>query len=296
MKKTITSETAIYGIIGKPVNHSLSPTIHNTVFQLAGIDAVYLPFSVDASRLGDAATGLRTLSISGVNVTIPHKETIIPYLDQLDETAANIGAVNTITIRDGRLLGSNTDWSGFIDSLERHRLKVDNSRVAVLGSGGSARAVLYALGKKNCKEIEIFNRTFEKAEALAERFNQLFPSSRFEAWQLEDFFQDEYRQVRDEIPELVIDTLPRTMPFNPPRWLWHKRQAVYYTINYGSAAANKNSPAGWRYIEGLDMLICQAMRSFLLWMGELFSPTTIRELYGQAYKNIRSGFDLVPYS
>jgi len=136
MKKTITSETAIYGIIGKPVNHSLSPAVHNAVFQLAGIDAVYLPFPVESSSLEAAAAGLRALGISGANVTIPHKEAVIPCLDQLDEAAAGIGAVNTVTVRDGRLLGGNTDWSGFADSLERHQLKVNDCRAPVRGGGG----------------------------------------------------------------------------------------------------------------------------------------------------------------
>lgn len=289
MKKTITSETAIYGIIGKPVNHSLSPTIHNTVFQLAGIDAVYLPFPVEASQLGDAAAGLRALGVNGVNITIPHKEAIIPYLDQLDEATANIGAVNTVTVRGGQLLGNNTDWSGFSDSLERHHLKVDNCRVAVLGGGGSARAILYALGEKNCKEIEIFNRTFEKAAALAERFNRHFSTNRFKACQLGNFFQDNYRQMEEEIPELIVDTLPGTMPFTPPRWLQHRRRpAVYYTINYGPAAAGKNAPEGWQRIDGLDMLTCQAMRSFLLWMDGQFSLTEAQKLYGKIYEDIRS--------
>ncbi len=289
MKKTITSETAIYGIIGKPVNHSLSPTIHNTVFQLAGIDAVYLPFPVEASQLGDAAAGLRALGVNGVNITIPHKEAIIPHLDQLDEATANIGAVNTVTVRDGQLLGNNTDWSGFSDSLERHHLKVDNCRVAVLGGGGSARAILYALGEKNCKEIEIFNRTFEKAAALAERFNRHFSTNRFKACQLGNFFQDNYRQMEEEIPELIVDTLPGTMPFTPPRWLQHRRRpAVYYTINYGPAAAGKNAPEGWQRIDGLDMLTCQAMRSFLLWMDGQFSLTEAQKLYGKIYEDIRS--------
>jgi len=289
MRKDITGETVIYGIVGKPIDHSLSPAIHNTVFHRAGINAVYLPFPVENSRLGEAAAGLRALNIHGANVTIPYKAAIIPFLDRLDGAAAEIGAVNTIIVRSGQLLGANTDWSGFADSLEQHRLKVDDCRVAVLGGGGSARAILYALGEKNCKEIEIFNRTFEKAAALAERFNRHFPASRFTARRLEDFFQDDYRRLEEEIPALIIDTLPGTMPFDPPRWLRHRRgSATYYTINYGPAAAGKKSPAGWRRLDGLDMLISQARRSFLLWMGDQFSPSEARKLYGKVYEDLRS--------
>ncbi|MCK4378677.1 MAG: shikimate dehydrogenase [Deltaproteobacteria bacterium] len=289
MWKHITSETLIYGIMGKPVNHSLSPKIHNTVFRLAEIDAVYLPFQVASSRVEAAIAGLRALNISGVNVTIPHKEAVFKYLDQLDDAARHIGAVNTITIRDGRLFGANTDWSGFADSLERHQLNPAGRRIAVLGSGGSARAVLYALGENNCKEIEIFNRTFEKAVAMAGRFSRLFPETRFKASQLEDFFQDGQRQSAAKIPDMVIDTLPGSIPFNPPEWLQRDGdQGVYYTINYGPAAERKKAPAGWTRINGLEMLIHQAMRSFLIWMGNRFSLTEAEKLYEKAFEDLRS--------
>jgi shikimate dehydrogenase len=285
MWKHITSETLIYGIIGKPVNHSLSPKIHNTVFHLAGIDAVYLPFPVASSQVEAAIAGLRALNISGVNVTIPHKEAVFKYLDQLDDAARHIGAVNTISIRDGRLFGANTDWNGFADSLKRHQLNPAGRRIAVLGSGGSAKAVLYALGENNCKEIEIFNRTFEKAVAMAGRFSRLFPETRFKACQLEDFFQDGQRQSVAKIPDMVIDTLPGSIPFNPPaRLLRDGGQAIYYTINYGSAAERKIAPAGWTRIDGLEMLIRQAVRSFLIWMGNRFSLTEAEELYEKAFE------------
>ena len=289
MWKHITSETLIYGIMGKPVNHSLSPKIHNIVFRLAEIDAVYLPFPVSSSQVEAAIAGLQALNISGVNVTIPHKEAVFKYLDQQDDAARHIGAVNTITIRDGRLFGANTDWSGFADSLKRHQLNPAGQRIAVLGSGGSARAVLYALGENNCKEIEIFNRTFEKAVAMAGRFGRFFPETRFKARQLEDFFHDGQRQSAAKIPDMVIDTLPGSIPFNPPEWLLRDGgQAIYYTINYGSAGLRKTAPAGWTRIDGLDMLVRQAMRSFLIWMGDQFSLTEVEELYEKAFKDLRS--------
>ena len=289
MWKYITSETLIYGIMGKPVNHSLSPRIHNTVFRLAGIDAVYLPFPVASSRVEAAVAGLQALNISGVNITIPHKEAVFKYLDQLDNAARHIGAVNTITIRDGCLFGANTDWSGFADSLEHHQLNPAGQRIAVLGSGGSAKAVLYALGENNCKEIKIFNRTIEKAVAMADRFSQLFPETRFKASQLEDFFQDEQRQSAAKIPDMIIDTLPGSIPFDPPAWLQRDNgHGVYYTINYGSTGLRKIAPAGWKRIDGLEMLIRQAMRSFLIWMGNRFSLTEAEKLYGKAYDDIQS--------
>jgi len=289
MEKDISHETAIYGIMGKPLSHSLSPKIHNTVFRQAGIDAVYLSFPVAPSRVEAAVAGLQALNIRGVNVTIPHKEAVFDCLDQLDDAARDIGAVNTITIRDGQLFGANTDWNGFVDSLERHQLNPADRRIAVLGSGGSARAVLYALGGKNCKEIEIFNRTIEKAVTMADRFSRRFPKTRFKACHLEEFFQDGQRQSAIKIPDMVIDTLPGSIPFNPPKWLHRNdKSAVFYTINYGSAAKRKKAPAGWKKIDGLEMLIRQAMRSFLIWMGDRFTLAEAESLYEKVYQDLRT--------
>lgn len=289
MREDITRKTAIYGIMGKPLNHSLSPKIHNTVFRRAGIDAVYLPFPVEPERLAEAVAGLPVLSISGVNVTIPHKEAVVACLDQVDDDARAIGAVNTITVMHGKLRGSNTDWRGFNDSLERYQFNPAGRRAAVLGSGGSARAVLYALGEKNCKEIELFNRTFEKAAATTESFNRLFPGSRFKACRLEDFFQDDYRRATDEIPELLIDTLPGTIPFDPPGWLQKiGKPAVFYTVNYGPGGLQKKAPAGWERLDGLDMLVRQAMRSFLIWMGNRFTLAEAEKLYMEVYRELES--------
>jgi len=290
MEKGITSETLIYGIMGKPLKHSLSPKIHNAVFRQAGIDAVYLPFPVASSRVEAAIAGLQALNISGVNVTIPHKEAVLESLEQVDDAARDIGAVNTITIRDGRLLGANTDWRGFADSLERHQLNPAGRRIAVLGSGGSARAILYALGEKNSKEIEIFNRTFEKAVSMANHFTRLFPETRFKACRLRNFFDDNHRQKAAKITYyMVIDTLPGGVSFDPPEWLHRKgKKAVFYTINYGSAAKRKKIPTGWKGIDGLEMLIRQAMRSFLIWMDGRFSPAEAEKLYGKVFEDLRS--------
>ena len=289
MKKDITSETLIYGIMGKPLKHSLSPKIHNAVFQQAGLDAVYLSFPVASSQVEAAIAGLQARNISGINVTIPHKEAVLKYLEQVDDAARDIGAVNTITIRDGRLFGANTDWSGFADSLEHHQLNPAGRRIAVLGSGGSARAIIYALGEKNCKEIEIFNRTFEKAVSMTDHFSRLFAKTRFKACHLEDFFQEGRRRSGAKIPDMVIDTLPGAVSFDPPQWLQQKRKkAVFYTINYGSAAKRKKVPAGWTGIDGLEMLIRQAMRSFLIWMGGRFSAAEAEVFYEKVYRDLRS--------
>ncbi|MGC8529455.1 MAG: shikimate dehydrogenase [Leptospirillia bacterium] len=159
----------LFAIIGHPVAHSLSPRFQQAAFDAAGIDAAYLPFDIPPENLPHAIDAIRTLGISGVNVTIPHKEAILPLLDELSPTAKELGAVNTVTLSEGRLLGDNTDAPGFLSFLEKfldtNRLALPSSAV-VFGAGGSARSVLWALSRRHVSRILIVNRTKERGAAL----------------------------------------------------------------------------------------------------------------------------------
>ncbi|MBW1645910.1 MAG: shikimate dehydrogenase [Deltaproteobacteria bacterium] len=287
---SISSETSIYGLIGRPLRRSLSPRIHNTVFRRAGLNAVYLPFTVLGARLAEAAAGIRALGISGINVTIPWKEAILPHIDEISPAAAAIGAVNTISNRDGRLAGDNTDWQGFADSLASHGCDPAGGRAAVLGAGGAARAVLYALGKKNCQEIVIFNRTTEKAAALADHFAGQWPATAFTARPLSDFFAG--RQGAAGF-RLVVDTLPAAAgPELFREWpaAGGSREAgtIFYTINYRVAALEKAVPPGWRFIDGLEMLVRQAAASYLAWNPGLSDADGIRGQYLRLLPELRA--------
>lgn len=160
----------VYGIIGDPVSHSLSPVMHNTAFRTKGIKAVYGAFRVEAKELSKAIEGLRALNISGVSVTIPHKEEVINFLDEVDPIAREIGAVNTIINRAGKLFGTNTDWLGVKGAFEERGIELRGKRVTILGAGGSTRAIIFALKQCGVEEITIYNRTFERAKILAEKF------------------------------------------------------------------------------------------------------------------------------
>ena len=161
----------VFGIIGDPVSHSLSPAMHNAALRELGIKGVYGAFQVKRESLKEAIEGIRALNISGVSVTLPHKEAVIPFIDFVDEVAQKIGAVNTILNKEGRLLGYNTDWIGVLRSFEERGINVEGKRVSILGAGGASRAVIFALKKAGAKEICIYNRTFDKAKALAEEFD-----------------------------------------------------------------------------------------------------------------------------
>jgi shikimate dehydrogenase len=164
---------ALAGVIGMPVAHSRSPTIHNFWLKAHGIRGAYVPLAVKPSRLEDALDGLIALGFRGCNVTMPHKQTAMPMLDQVNETARRIGAVNTIVVEDdGTLSGFNNDGNGFIQSLKDARpgWRADEGPILLLGAGGASRAVVVALLENGAREIRIANRTAEKARAIAEEF------------------------------------------------------------------------------------------------------------------------------
>jgi 3-dehydroquinate dehydratase/shikimate dehydrogenase len=156
--------TSLYGVIGDPIGHSLSPLMHNAAFAARGLNAVYLPFRV--RKLDDFLAAVRAFGISGFSVTLPHKESILKRLDGCDSLAAEIGAVNTVEVRGGgRLYGYNTDYAGVLRAMERH-VPLARSRVLLVGAGGSARAAAFALARKGA-EVFIWARREEKARALA---------------------------------------------------------------------------------------------------------------------------------
>ena len=157
--------TALCGILLHPAGHTRSPAMHGAAYALLGLDAAYLAFDVPPDGLEAAVAGLRALGARQLSVSIPHKETILSLLDAVDDTAQAIGAVNTVVLRDGRLLGSNTDWLGAVHALEQ-RGSLAGRRAVVLGAGGTARAVAYGLALRGAS-VRVLNRTVSRAEALA---------------------------------------------------------------------------------------------------------------------------------
>jgi shikimate dehydrogenase len=163
----ITGAAPVYGILGRPVAHSLSPVMHNAAFHFLGLNAVYVPFAV--RDLAQAVQGLRGLNLSGVSVTIPFKEDIISLLDEVDDKARLIGAVNTVINRDGWLWGGNTDWKGALTALQEQTELVGQS-VLVLGAGGVGRAIAYAVRQAG-GELTVTDLDYAKAQTLAQQFD-----------------------------------------------------------------------------------------------------------------------------
>ncbi|WP_042458618.1 shikimate dehydrogenase [Neobacillus dielmonensis] len=158
----------LFAVIGDPIAHSMSPVMHNDLFAIYQINATYLPFRVKADDLEDAVKGLRALGIGGFNVTVPHKQRIIPYLDEVDELAQAIGAVNTVVNANGKLIGYNTDGPGFLTGLASIFPTVEGKKILIIGAGGAARAIYFTLAKEKPCAIDITNRTVDKAKDLIE--------------------------------------------------------------------------------------------------------------------------------
>lgn len=178
-----TTKTLV-GLLGHPVGHSLSPVMHNTAFQLLGLPYFYTAFDVLPDQLEQAVQGIRAMGIRGVNVTIPHKVAVMPFLDEIDILARQIGAVNTIVNENGRLIGTNTDGEGYVKSLlEETGLTLSDQVVTMFGAGGAARAVAFTLAQRGVREIRIVNRSRERATRLVEH---LKPHVRAVAFPLEE--------------------------------------------------------------------------------------------------------------
>ncbi|HHW36860.1 MAG TPA: shikimate dehydrogenase [Bacillales bacterium] len=157
----------LFGLLGHPVGHSMSPIMHNDQFSFLGLDYCYHAFDVHPNELENAVNGIRTLGLSGFNVTIPHKVEIMKYLDEIDEEALQIGAVNTVMNRNGKLYGYNTDGKGFAVSLQTIAgSDFLNKKMLIVGAGGAARGIFVTLARMEANAIDIANRTVEKAEQL----------------------------------------------------------------------------------------------------------------------------------
>ncbi|WP_404428781.1 shikimate dehydrogenase [Sutcliffiella horikoshii] len=161
---------SLYGVIGSPIAHSMSPLIHNNAFLQNGMDAHYHAFHVEPDQLETAVAGMRALGVTGFNVTIPHKEAIIPLLDSVEDAALQIGAVNTVVNKDGKLIGYNTDGRGYVEAL-KEVVGLKDKHVLIIGAGGAARAIFYTLALEEGIQLDICNRTVSKSEDLIKEFS-----------------------------------------------------------------------------------------------------------------------------
>ncbi|MBM4305962.1 MAG: shikimate dehydrogenase [Deltaproteobacteria bacterium] len=260
----IDAQTELYGIIGNPVRHSLSPIIHNGAFRRMGLNAVYLAFEVN--DLEEAIGGVRELGLRGVSVTLPFKTQILPYLDQIEGVASKIRAVNTILNEGGRMIGHNTDWEGALQALET-KVDLKGKRVILLGAGGAARAIGFGLKEKGCQVI-IFNRSQNRAKILAKELGCFHhPLSSFEemdgdilvnATSVGMYPLDAESPIPKEILEegmVVMDIVYRPLQ---------------------TRLLREAAERGCMTIDGLEMLAHQGAAQLEIWTGKKPNPLEIK--------------------
>lgn len=169
----VSLNTKLVGIFGNPVSHSLSPIMHNDWFAKYKLNYLYLAFDVLPQNLKSAVNSIKTLNIVGVNITVPHKIEVMKYIDEIDDSAKQIGSVNTIVNKNNKLYGYNTDWQGFIEDLKSKKIELKNKKVLVIGAGGASKAILYALNKLKVKQIYLTSRTFAKVKSISKKYKNI---------------------------------------------------------------------------------------------------------------------------
>ena len=278
--------TRLAAVVANPIKHSISPFIHNSAFEATNTNGVYLAWEVDAAELAETVANIRRYQMYGINLSMPYKEQVIPYLDQLSEEACLIGAVNTVVNREGTLIGYNTDGKGFFKSLPS--FKISKKRLVLLGAGGAAKAILAQAILDGVSQISVFVRSssMEKTRLYLEKIQNV-TGFRIDLFALEDVqdLQDSITQAdllvnatsvgmdgsSQPIPTSIV--LPEKLlvadviyqPFETPFLKWAKEQ-------------------GNQSINGLGMLLYQAAEAFELWAGKEMPTDQIWELLKQKYQ------------
>lgn len=286
---------SLYGIIGDPVLHSASPVVHNTAFQHLGISAVFMAWQINPKLLPMAIQAVRALKISGLAVTLPHKEKVIPFLDKLSIAAQRLGAVNTLYWEDDALVGHNCDIIGFMQPLRKRPCP---QNALILGAGGAARAALGGLlALPGIEIITVCARREEQAKALISSLNQNRPTAQgqpdpiwteFDSPDIEcpnpnwadlkpmpkqpQIKTATWEQRNDIQADLIVNATPLGLdtaePAQSPRNIFGKKGLAYDLIYNDTPFLQAAQKSGWDAINGREMFICQAAEQFKIWTGQ----------------------------
>ena len=269
--------TQLCGILLHPAGHTLSPILHRSAYDELGLDAVYLPFDVPADALPAAVSGMRALGIRQLSISIPHKQAVLGLADEISEDARRIGAANTLTRIGDRIRADNTDWLGVCRTLEAMG-PWQGRRATVLGAGGAARAVVFALLELGM-EVTVSNRTPERARRLAQELGAR-------------------TQAQPKAPDLLVNATPLGMDPNPgdtpcPSGRLAPETTVFDTVYrpLETRLLREARERGCRTQDGLDMLVHQAVEQLRLWSGRSADPVQLR---GAAEEALRKGPEAPP--
>ncbi|MCP5099784.1 MAG: shikimate dehydrogenase [Chloroflexi bacterium] len=297
----INGKTQLVGLFGWPVSHSFSPAMHNAAATALGLNWVYLPMAVHPDDVETAVRSLPALGFRGINITVPHKQTILPFLDAISTGAKALKAVNTIVVEwpttdngkrlsanEAGLVGYNTDWSGFMADLDELGIDVSGRDCIVIGAGGSARAVAYGLGTVGGR-VQVLSRRIEQAEKLVADLRPFFVDGVLQERPL--------TQLSDAVANctapLIVNTTPVGMSPNIGESPWPQTlevpdNAIIYDLVYNPAQTSfmqQAEAAGCRAINGLGMLVHQGALAFQLWTGKMPNVQLMRETIMRLNKN-----------
>jgi len=274
----ISGKTGICGIIGDPIEHTMSPVMHNAAFKKLGIDCRYLPFRVTAEDLGAAISGLRALNIRGLNVTIPHKTAVIPFLDKLDASAERMDAVNTIVNDGGVLVGYNTDAAGFLQALLEKGVEPAGKNVVVLGAGGASKGISFILAERGA-HLAVLNRHLDRAEDLVRRISQVIGSKAETMALSEANLAAVLARADILINTTSVGMVPGVAETPAPSGLL-RPGLIVFDIVYNpirTRLLREAEAVGARIIGGLEMLAWQGALAFEKWTGRKAPVDLMRE-------------------
>ncbi len=270
----ISGKTKVAGLFGYPVEHSLSPAMHNAAFEHLRLDCCYVTFLVRPESLEDAVKGIKAMNLMGVNVTVPHKERVIPFLDEISEEVSFIGAANTVKNSDGKLIGYNTDGRGFMQSLSEESLNVAGKNILIIGAGGASRAIGYYL----CREasmVHLYDVDSEKASLLQTHLNNIRGNTLqadSKALKNKGFFSS---------IDVIINATPLGLKPDDPlpvdKSLLTSGHAVCDLIYKETPLLKAASDIGCKTMDGLGMLLWQGIFAFELWTGIMPPLSVMRE-------------------
>jgi len=280
------SQPQLIGIIGHRIAHTLSPAIHTAAFKALDLPFLYGVFDVAPEFLAPLIGSMRRSGYAGANVTIPHKQAVIPLLDDVHDDAATLGAVNVIVNRNGKLIGYNTDMLAIKHVLEPSGEKLRNSSVVILGAGGGARAAVYAVSKFfSPRSVLVYNRSTDRAEKMTRDFRKIFPKIAYER------IPDPER-LTTALAESVLIMNATSVGMKPnvdalplPGTITFSNQQIIFDIIYNpveTALLRLARVHGVQTINGVEMFLRQAAYAFELWTGKIFPMEVAREVFLRA--------------
>lgn len=281
----VSGSTKVFCVIGDPIEHSLSPIIHNAAFKHLKLDAVYIAFNVKRENLEDAVKGMRSLGIVGANITMPHKIAIISHLDEVDQEAKLVGAVNTVLNAGGKLIGFNTDGIGASRALKENGLELKKKKILLLGAGGAGKAIAFQLAKE-AGELRILNRDREKAKQLANKLERTFHKQILWNRLSQSILTEWIRDVDVLINATSIGMCPNHDQTPVSKELLRPELTVM-DIVYNPIETRLLSEAksvGAKMVYGAEMLVFQGAASFEIWWKhpapvEVMRKAVMKKLY-----------------